>query len=59
MHIPWYNHSHLRITRRRMAIFQIPPGHGAVVPAVVGMGVSPKSWGYPNSWLVYFMENPI
>ena len=19
----------------------------------------PKSWGYPNSWMVYFMENPI
>ena len=18
----------------------------------------PKPWGYPNSWLVYFMENP-
>jgi hypothetical protein len=19
----------------------------------------PKSWGYPNSWMVYFLENPI
>ena len=22
-------------------------------------GVSSSSWGYPNSWLVYFTENPV
>ena len=24
-----------------------------------GFRVSVLSWGYPNSWMVYFMENPI